>query len=151
VIHNKLASGWARRFGLALAPLFESAEAENAAEHSVLLDGGYGTFVVSTSEDELWRDTKAAAWVWSGDIPHHVTVRPDKVGVLRWDRPESPRVFGRAGVERSLEKFYDFLADDRLRSTNTVVDHLLGFFRRVRSLTHGARVPDERATDLFLV
>ncbi|MGA9304946.1 MAG: N-6 DNA methylase [Candidatus Sulfotelmatobacter sp.] len=135
---------------MALAPLFEAAEMENSAEHNVLLDGGYGTFALSTSDEELWRDPKAAAWVWSGDIPHHVTVTQDKVGVLRWDRPDLYRVFGRSGVERSLERFYQYIADDRLRSTNTVVDHLLGFFRRVRSLTHSAGLPDERATDLFL-
>jgi adenine-specific DNA-methyltransferase len=141
---------WSRRFGLALAPLFEAGETVDAEEHHVLLDSGYGTFALSTSDRELWREADPASWAWSGDIPHHVTVTPSKVALLRWDRPHDPRVFRRVGVERGLDRFYEFLMDDRLRSTKTVVDHLLSFFRRVRSLSHAAQIPDVRTTDVFL-
>jgi hypothetical protein len=147
---GEVALAWSRQFGLALAPLFEPGEAEDAGEHHVLLDSGYGTFALSNSDRELWREPDPASWAWSGDIPHHVTITPAKVALLRWDRPHDPRVFTRVTVERSLDKFYEFLADDRLRSTKTVVDHLLGFFRRVRSLSHVAHIPDERTTDVFL-
>lgn len=140
---------WAQRFGLAYAPLFEHDPANLRGDHAVLLDGAYGTFALSVSEDELWRDRDPADWIWSSDVPHHVTVTAAKVAVLRWDRPDAARVFDRRSVERSLERFYGFLNDDRLRSNRGVIDHLLGFFRRLRSLVHAAGLPDARAIDAF--
>ena len=146
----ELAENWSHQFGLALGPLFEPGENSSAHEHFILLDGGYGSFVLSASEEELWRKVDVAGWVWSSDIPHHVTVTPSKVGVLRWDRPTMPRVFERAGVERSKERFYEYLIEDRLRSNRSVVDHLLGFFRRIRSLVNYAGIEDSRTTDVFM-
>ncbi|MBA9068028.1 hypothetical protein FHR71_001763 [Methylobacterium sp. RAS18] len=140
---------WAQQFGLACAPLFEHEPADAPGDHAVLLDGAYGTFALSVSEEELWRDRRPADWIWSSDVPHHVTVTAAKIAVLRWDRPDAPRVFERRSVERSLERFYGFLNDDRLRSNRGVVDHLLGFFRRLRSLVHAAGLPDDRAIDAF--
>ena len=147
---DHVAHKWGHQFGLALGPLFEPGEIQQSGEHYVLLDGGYGTFVLSASEDELWRVADTGAWVWSSDIPHHVTVTPSKVGVLRWDRAHDPRVFERNSVEQSLDRFYDFLTQDRLRSNRSVVDHLLGFFRRIRSLVNYANIPDGRTTDVFV-
>jgi adenine-specific DNA-methyltransferase len=143
------ANHWAGRFGLAAAPLFEREVESCAGQHSVLLDGAYGTFAMSVSEDELWRTDAPANWVWSSDVPHHVTVTPKKVAVLRWDRPDQARVFDRSSIERNLDGFYDFLTEDRLRSNKSVVEHLVGFFRRLRSLGHASNIPDVRATDLF--
>ena len=140
---------WSRQFGLATAPLFERDETAPSGQHTVLLNGGNGTFALSTSEDDLWRDSNPAAWAWSGDIPHHVTVTPDKVAVVRWDKPTEPRVFERNGVERGLDRFYQYLNDDRFRSNKSVVDHLLGFFRRIRALSHAADFSDVRTTDVF--
>ena len=73
---------WSSRFGLARVPLFGDGDAPDGVDHSVLLDGGYGTFALSISENELWRETETASWVWSGNIPHHVTVTEEKVAVL---------------------------------------------------------------------
>ena len=53
------ASEWAQRFGLAISPLFEHEEVSISGSHSVLLDGAEGTFAMSVSEDELWRDRKS--------------------------------------------------------------------------------------------
>ena len=139
----------ASRFGLAIAPLFEQEAAPAPGVHSVLLDGAYGTFAMSVSEEELWRTPDPANWVWSSDVPHHVTVTSTQVAVLRWDRPKEARVFERGSIERNLDSFYGYLTEDRLRSNKSVVDHLVGFFRRLRSLAHAAGIPDVRATDLF--
>lgn len=140
---------WARRFGLAIAPLFEQETAAAPGSHSILLDGAYGTFAMSVSDEELWRSHDPANWIWSSDVPHHVTVTSAKIAVLRWDQPTGVRVFERGSIERNLERFYSFLTEDRLRSNRSVVDHLLGFFRRLRSLGHAASLPDVRTTDLF--
>lgn len=150
-VQENLAVQWSGRFGLALAPLFESADAPDIpGEHSVLLDGGFGTFAMSASTEDLWRMGGPAGWAWSSDIPHHVTVTRDKVAVVRWDAPLDARVYERGGVERSLDRFYAYLNEDRLRSNRGVVDHLLNFFRRVRSLAHHAGISDARTTDVYL-
>ena len=140
---------WAQHMGLATAPLFESEAGRIPGEHTLLLDGLHGTFAMSESEEELWRTNDPANWVWSSDVPHHVTVTATKVAVIRWDRPTEGRVFERNAIERSLDRFYGFLTEDRIRSTRNVVEHLLGFFRRLRSLAHASGLPDDRATDVF--
>jgi hypothetical protein len=140
---------WSSQLGLATASLFEGDNTALPGEHSVLLDGGSGTFALSTSDDEIWREPDPAAWAWSSDLPHHVTVTPAKVAVIRWDKPTDPRVLERSGVERNFDRFYRYLNEDRLRSNKTVVDHLLGFFRRVRALGHAANLPDGKTTDIF--
>ena len=152
MIDDDLAAEWSCRFGLALAPLFEAEDAVTfAGKHHVLLDGGFGTFALSTSGEDLWRLGTPAGWAWSSDIPHHVTVTNTKVAVVRWDAPGAAKVYERSGVERSLDRFYRYLNEDRLRSNRGVVDHLINFFRRVRSLAHNAGLPDARTIDIFLV
>lgn len=140
---------WASRFGLATAPLFENEAEAPAGMHTLLLDGMHGTFAMSEAEEELWRSPDPATWVWSSDVPHHVTVTGSKVAVLRWDRPNEPRVFERGSIERSLDRFYGFLNDDKVRSNRNVVEHMLSFFRRIRSLSHASGLPDKKATDVF--
>src|SRR5262249_13018846 len=95
---SQLPNNWSAQFGLALAPLFEPAEFHDSERHYVLLDGGHGTFALSVAEDEIWPESDAAAWAWSSDSPHHVTVTDAKVTVVRWDRPSDTRVFGRSSV-----------------------------------------------------
>ena len=70
---NELPYRWAEQCGLALAPLFEMEEAIVPGSHHVLLDGGFGSFALSVSTDELWREANPANWAWSSDLPHHVT------------------------------------------------------------------------------
>lgn len=145
------AADWSRRFGLALTPLFEGRDpASLPGDHHVLLNGGSGTFALSTSSDDIWRSDDPAGWAWSSDIPHHVTVTESKVAVLRWDAPREPRVYERGGVERNLDRFYAYLNEDRLQSNRGVVDHLLNYFRRIRSLSYNAGLPDEKSTDVFV-
>jgi len=144
----ELAHQWAIEFGLALAPLFESEQMAGAESHSVLLDGGFGSFAMSEADDSLWRDPTTAAWAWSSNLPHHVTVTEKVVAVRRWDRPNAEQ-FSRASVEAQIEPFYAYLTADRVRSTQRVVDHVLNLFRRVRSLAAEAQIPDERSVDAF--
>ena len=40
--------------------------------------------------------------------------------------------------------------ESHLRSNRTVVEHLLGYFRRIRSMGYASGIPDERSTDIFL-
>ncbi|MEP3124141.1 MULTISPECIES: N-6 DNA methylase [Alphaproteobacteria] len=146
---GEVAKAWAKRFGLATAPLFEPGEAARPDEHTVLLDGGLGSFAMSETEEPIWREPQAASWVWSSNLPHHVTVSERVVAVRRWDNPRAEE-FSRTSIESHIESFYEYLTADRVRSTRRVVEHVLQLFKGVRSLVAEAGVPDERSIDVFL-
>ena len=146
---HDLASRWAALFGLALTPLFEEEDASPPGSHSVLLDGGYGSFALSASNERIWKNRTAADWSWSSNLPHHVTVTDREVAVVRWDK-RSPELLTRSSVENQIEQFYEYLAADRVKSNQRVVDHMMTIFRRVRSLVANAHIDDHRSIDAYL-
>ena len=145
---DEISLKWGPRFGLAVSPLFERGEVADPTSHSVFLDGGHGTFALShgSNQDPLER----AAWAWSSDIAHHVSVTSSSVKIIRWDAPTDVTSIERASVEANLDDFYNFLAADQVSTNRTVVTRLLSFFRKIRSLAASARVPDARSCDIFL-
>ncbi len=149
MITDGLPQRWAEQFGLALTPLFETEEVDAEGAHAVLLDGGYGSFAMSETAEELWHDKNTACWAWSSNLPHHVTVTNKVVAVTRWDS-SGPELLSRSSVEAQIESFYSYLAADRVQSSQRVVDYVLNLFRRMRSLVADARLPDERTVDAFL-
>ena len=120
-------SFWAAHFGLALTPLFEANEASVSGSHHVLLDGGYGSFALSVSEEQIWNDRIPANWSWSSNLQHHVTVTDREVAVVRWDKP-TPELLTRSSVENQIDNFYAYLASDRVKSNQRVVDYMLTIF-----------------------
>ena len=142
-------SDWADRFGLALAPLFGRNEPSPEGDHSVLLDGGYGSFALSVSGQRIWKERNAADWSWSSNLPHHVTVTDREVAVVRWDKPE-PEVFTPSSIASQMVQFYRYLTHDRVQSTQRVTDHMLRTFRRVRSLVAEAHIPDDHSIEAYL-
>ena len=93
----------------------------------------------------------APAWSWSSDIAHHVTITKSQVAVVRWDTPADPVILNRPSVEKSLDDFYRFLSNDRVQSSRSVVFHLLSLFRKVRSLSADAGIPDGHSSEVFLL
>ena len=146
---EELCDRWAERFGLARVPLFEAREVDDGGRHTVLLDGGYGSFALSESQDRIWEAPMSAEWSWSSNVPHHVTVTTDEVGVVRWDKSDG-KIFTRSSVERHLDTFYDYLVNDRVRSNRRVVDYMVTLFRKVRSLVADAGIEDSRSVDAYL-
>ena len=149
MIMNELPQRWADQFGLALVPLFSTMESVIDGSHGVLLDGGYGSFAISVSSEELWRDKKPACWAWSSNLPHHVTVTDNVVAVTRCDSSRY-EVFSRPSVESQIESFYEYLVKDRVQPSQRVVDYVLYLFRRIRSLVDDAELHDARSIDAFL-
>ena len=149
MINQDIPSFWAARFGLALTPLFEANEASVSGSHHVLLDGGYGSFALSVSEERIWNDRIPADWSWSSNLQHHVTVTDREVAVVRWDKP-TPELLTRSSVENQIDNFYAYLASDRVKSNQRVVDYMLTIFRQVRSLVANAHIEDDRSTDAYL-
>ncbi len=147
---DQIPDSWGKRFGLAVSPLFEQNEIADPTKHYVFLDGGYGTFALSLSNDEVVGSAEAAGWAWSSDIAHHVTLTESRVSVLRWDNANDVTVLSRNSVENKLDEFYRFISSDRIRFNRTVVLHLLSLFRKIRSLVADARISDARASEIFL-
>lgn len=149
-MNRSLAEKWASSLGLIDAPLFR--ETAGAVEHhSVLLNGGRGSFALSVSEESEIDDDIAASWIWSADLPHHVVVDENHVTLSRWDDPTSTRRFSRNSVERRLEPFYKFLRLDQVRSRFDIVEHSIDVFRRIRSRTHELEIDDEASIHVFLL
>jgi len=148
-MNGEIAQVWAEQFGLATAPLFERGEVARPENHTVLLDGGFGSFAMSETEDPIWRDSQTASWVWSSNLPHHVTVSEKVVAVRRWDNRRAEE-FSRTSIDSQIDSFYEYLTSDRVRSTQRVVDYALQLFKSVRSLVHDADIPDERSIEFFL-
>lgn len=146
---GSLSAQWSERFGLARSPMFEGEQVGAEGEHDVLLDGGFGSFGLSLV-DRLTAPADAAAWAWSSDLPHHVTITSNEVQVVRWDAARDAQIYSLDSVSRDLDGFYRYLCRDRLRSNRTVVQHLINLFGRVRTLVAHARLPDERAIDAFV-
>ena len=142
-----LPDNWAARFGLAAAPLFSQTNSDET--HIVLLDGSDGSFALSITEDQVWRDKRSAQWSWSSNLPHHVTVTNTTVAVTRWDKLQVD-LLSRASVEKQIDSFYAYLIADKVRSNQRVVEHILGLYRRVRSLVAAANFPDTVSVDAFL-
>ena len=147
---NGLPQSWADQFGLALVPLFETEKLATGDTHAVLLDGGYGSFAMSVTDEQLWRDEKPASWAWSSNLPHHVTVTDNVVAVTRWDSPNNTELLSLTSVEAQIDSFYNYLVTDRVRSNQRVVEYVLNLFRRMRSLVSEAKLPDEQSIDAFL-
>lgn len=146
---QSLAEVWSEHFGLARSPLFQQEFDTEGGVHSVLLDGGLGSFGMSVV-DELPDPKEVAGWAWSSDIPHHVTVAKERVQVVRWDAAHDAQVYSLESVQRDLSGFYRYLCRDKLRSNRTVVRHLVNLFGRIRSLVAHKELSDQRSIDAFV-
>jgi adenine-specific DNA-methyltransferase len=148
-MNDGLGKDWASALGLIEVPLFQGLDS-NSGYHSVLLDGGRGSFAISSSEDTKIDINTAASWIWSANLPHHVTVDENHITLSRWDDPAAVRRFSQRSVERSLEAFYEFLRLDQVRSKIDIVEHSMDLFRRVRSYVNEQSIPDEASIHVFL-
>jgi predicted RNA methylase len=115
----------------------------------LLLDGGLGSFAISTGSDDVWRNGQAREWAFSSDVPHHVAVNRDKVIVTRWDEAK-PEAFSTESVENKLPKFFKYLVADRVQASRSVTDRLVDLFRRTRSLVSEVGADDAETVNLYL-
>ena len=146
---GEIANEWSKRFGLAHVPLFGGGEVTAPERHAALLDGGYGSFIVSELAKEEFDIRQTASWAWSSDFPHHVALVSDEVVVTRWDRI-SPERFTLKSISGKLDAFYDYLVKDRIVGKQGVVPRLLDLFRAVRGEVQRAGAADSDAISSFL-
>jgi adenine-specific DNA-methyltransferase len=139
---------WSQRLGLAAAPLFEQGEIPHPEMHSVLLDGGNGSFVLSESEEPTPPRT-GASWAWSSLVPHHIALSGDEVSVTRWDKPDFTERFRIQSVSDKMDVFYNYLIKDKV-SGHDVVATLLELFRSVRGVLHSTGAGEAGVIHAFL-
>jgi len=146
---GRLAIDWSHRFGLAHSPLFEAGEIDCPDLHTVLLDGGTGSFILSEGLQATDRRS-AASWAWSSAMPNHVSVSSDDVIVTRWDAPDVSERFTLRSVNDRLQSFYSYLTKKRTSSRPDVVATLLDLLRAVRGEVEAAGASDEESVSEFL-
>jgi adenine-specific DNA-methyltransferase len=138
---------WGDQLGLVAVPLFGPATSAPGT-HGVLLDGGLGSFALSVVPDLA--GTTDRSFIWSSDLPHHVVLSGRHAFVDRWDG-QKPVSIPIREIETRLEDFYRFLLLDRVQSRQSVVEHSIMMFRRLRSLLDIASLPPKSAVELFLL
>ena len=146
---RNLSQQWAKLSGLAPVALFASDENRPDGQHHAMLDGAHGSFVLSEFGDDPHPCPEAAGWAWSSDLPHHVAVAHGEVQITRWDCLEQSH-WPLSAVEANFEGFYAALANDEVTSNQTVVQHMLNLFRRLRVLATRSHAGDTATPMCFL-
>ncbi len=146
---TNITNEWASQFGLAVAPLFSSTEIVSPESHSVLLDGGLGSFALSVGESAEEHRDSFKSWAWSSNLAHHIAIDDKNVRVSRWDKADD-ELLTRSSVEKRLGAFYKYLIADKVRSNQRVTNHFLGLFRSMRSLVSDAGRDDQLSVSAFL-
>jgi len=138
---------WGDQLGLVAVPLF-GPDNPVSRNHGVLLDGGLGSFALSIEPDSSGKIDRS--WIWSSDLPHHVVLSGQHAFVDRWDGQRPLRLPIRE-IEARIDDFYRFLLLDRVQSRQTVVEHSIMMFRRIRGMLDVASLPPRSAVELFLL
>ena len=147
-LDDDIAGALAQRHGLARVRLFDDGTGP-AGSHDVLLDGPYGSFAVSTTDEPIphW---EAASWAWSSDVAHHVVVTQGMVTARRWDQPSQARSYTLKEAMRSPGAFYEDMRRDRAGEARGIVAQSLTLFRNVRVVVRQRGGTDEQAVIAYL-
>jgi type I restriction-modification system DNA methylase subunit len=137
-----LEQGWSSKLGLALSHLFGEVDQPfegGGGQHFALLDGVTASFSLSISDDEP--SAFAPAWAWSAYLRKHVWVeKDDYVFVSSVARPQSePEKYSLRSVEANLDRFLEYLSNDRQSPKETVVDQALANLDHLRQLAFTQR------------
>ena len=127
----RAAKAWKEALGLLPVPLRDSAENR---ERYVLLNGATGNFCLDFVGDLDSSSQRAAAW--SCDVGHYVTCVGDSISVSRWDRESSEEKFSSRSIVAHLHEFHRYLEKNAPDRSESIVTHVLGVYRRIRSVVH---------------
>lgn len=132
---GEISREWAARLGLATTPLFGAAGSAQGdpEQHTALLDGVAGSFVLSEdARDQFLDREKGADWSWSSLMRHHVAVQESDVVVTRSDGIMGDR-FSRSSVDTKLDDFLRYLEGSNVSRGPDAVDHTIMCFQRLRA------------------
>ena len=120
---------WRSALGLMPVPLFSS---EICGQRFVLLNGNRGNFCLDLEEAQMHE--KGRSYAWSSNVGHYVVVGKSYVEVQRWDQRQSAlERYNPTSVLQNLEDFHAYLENDIPKQGISIVAHVIGVFRRLRS------------------
>lgn len=136
---------WRQQLGYMPVPLFG---VKNERSY-VMLNGGKGNFCLDVNEGDE-NPSVAAQYAWSADVDHYLSVRGDKISLLRWDQPtedwaESYKV---SDVASKLDVFQRYIESKQAPRERSVVSRAVAAYRSVRA--RGRKDGDREAMLAFM-
>ena len=124
---------WRRQLGYLPVPLFGVVK-ERAY---VMLNGGKGNFCLDV-DDGTADPSVAAQHAWSADVDHYLSVRGDKLHLLRWDQPavDWTEHYKMSDVASKLDVFQRYIESKQAPRERSVVSRAVSVYRAVRARGH---------------
>ena len=124
---------WRRQLGYMPVPLFG---VENERSY-VMLNGGKGNFCLDVNVGEE-DPAVAAQYAWSADVDHYLSVRGDKLSLIRWDQPAGAWAenYKMSEVAGKLEVFQRYIESKQAPRERSVVSRAVAVYRAVRARGH---------------
>lgn len=124
---------WRRRLGYLPVPLFGVANERSY----VMLNGSKGNFCLNVTEGGT-DPSVAAQHAWSADVDHYISVRGDKLSLLRWDQPSVAWAehYKMSDVASKLDAFQRYIESKQAPRERSVVSRAVSVYRAVRARGH---------------
>lgn len=121
---------WRRQLGYLPVPLFGVAEERSY----VMLNGGKGNFCLDV-DDGTTDPVVAAQHAWSADVDHYLSVRGEKLSLLRWDQPTGDWAehYKTSEVAGKLDMFQRYIESKQAPRERSVVSRAVSVYRAVRA------------------
>ena len=124
---------WRRQLGYLPVPLFGVARERSY----VMLNGGKGNFCLDVDGGST-DPSVAAQHAWSADVDHYLSVRGDKLSLLRWDQPavDWAEHYKISEVAAKLDVFQRYIESKQAPRERSVVSRAVSVYRAVRARGH---------------
>ena len=136
---------WRRQLGYLPVPLFGIAKERSY----VMLNGGKGNFCLDVGHSNA-DPSIAAQLAWSADVDHYLSVRGDKLSLLRWDQPavDWAEHYKLSDVAGKLDVFQRYIESKQAPRERSVVSRAVSVYRAVRA--RGQKNGDREAMLAFM-
>lgn len=136
---------WRRQLGYMPVPLFGAANERSY----VMLNGSKGNFCLDVTDGDE-DPSVAAQYAWSADVDHYLSVRGDKLSLLRWDQPAIAWAenYNMSEVASKLELFQRYIESKQAPRERSVVSRAVAVYRAVRA--RGRKNGDREAMLAFM-
>lgn len=142
-LHDETASRWANHLGLALSELFSAGDRPfGEASHFALLDGATASFGLTVDPNDVEDSSLIASYAWSSNLRKHVVVCGTHASVLSTARPKHIERYSLATIDGQLDRFLEYLSQDRQAPTFSVVEHVMVLLDRYRQAAGRSLGPD---------
>lgn len=133
-LDDDIADRWASQLGLALSGMFaERDQPFGEAKHYALLDGITASFGLSVDPNSSEQNfSEVSSYAWSSNLRKHVVISDTQAKVISVSRPGNIEKYSLSTVNGQLERFLEYLSQDRQIPSTTVVEHVVGLLDKYR-------------------